>query len=150
MLVPQKKTHGDIPPSLALPSGSSQPRPPEPQRPRPPLLDQQLGAAKARDDGPEAGPVGPDGRRGGARLEGRPAGHEAAKEGRGEAEVRAVSPLSARLSWCSYTSKATKRLQADWSGSDKEGRTFFVRAIKCVVRSACLLCVVSPELKGDV
>lgn len=59
-----------------------------------PHLDQQSQRGEARNDGPEAGPVGPDGRRGRARVESGPAGYEAAKEGGGEAEVRWDSPAS--------------------------------------------------------
>lgn len=93
--------------SVSLFSGLSQPRPPEQQCPclSYSLLSSCFGSpaaaaaqcGEARNDGPETGPVGPDGWRGGARLESGPAGHEAAKEGGGEAEVRWDFPASAFL-----------------------------------------------------
>lgn len=76
------------------PSGFSQPRPPEHHcfcLSSLSLLGPAAAAAQcdeARNNGPEAGLVGPDRRRGGAHLKSRPARHEAAEEGRGEAEVR--------------------------------------------------------------
>ena len=94
--------------SVFLSLGSSQPRPPER---RCPCLSSAssssssssscLGTAaaahcgEAKSDGPETGPVGPDGRRGGARAESGPTGHEAAKERGGEAEVRWDYPARA-------------------------------------------------------
>lgn len=65
-----------------------------------PLLDPVPPPAPAaqrgevRSNGPKAGPLGPDGRRSGARPEGGAARHEAAEEGRGQAEVREAPPAS--------------------------------------------------------
>lgn len=76
------------PPCLAPPSqGSPSLGPPSCSArapPSAPTLDQH---GEAGDHGPEAGPVRPDGRRGRACPESGPAGHEAAEEGGGEAEV---------------------------------------------------------------
>ncbi len=85
--------------------------------PRPPFFDQQLSSGEARNDGPEAGPVGPDGRRGGARLESGAAGHEAAKERGGEAEVRWNSPASA---FSSIFTHLRRHVQGDVREANKE------------------------------
>lgn len=82
---------------LYISPGLSQPRPPEQQSLSlscssclgPPAAAASAAArcGEAGNNGSETGPVGPDGRRGGARLESGPAGHEATEEGGGEAEV---------------------------------------------------------------
>lgn len=88
-------------PSFCPLSGLSQPRrypswtpsapPSHPARPPAPAAQR----GEVRSNGPAAGPVGPDGRRGGACPEGGAARHEAAKEGRGQAEVSVQGPEDA-------------------------------------------------------
>lgn len=82
-----------LPSFRVVPASAPRPAATDPQTLPPPGPAPQRG--EVRSNGPEAGPVGPDGRRGGARPEGGAARHEAAQEGGGQAEVREAPAAAA-------------------------------------------------------